>query len=294
MPWTNEYILVFAEMNPGSSNTKIEQRLGIKLNEDLKGMIYDLRFNRMSVLEILAKFEKESIREEENIFNFIQKKKIQHPTLGSVNFSLYDYQKVLLNTFEKNDEIYICKSRQMGMTTLSIAYAFYLAQTTPNYSVFFHSCNYRYSKYPKKILDSMIDVPTPINNKQSVALSNGSYIKFGSTITDIISESFNMMIFDEVAFSKNISREWVMYMSNFKANFKLIIQSTPNGKNNNWFHNTWKKIQNRRLKPLGSRRIAMRQVTWADNRNRDQAWRRSQDGLLGKEFAKQECDAQFI
>lgn len=290
MDWTNEYILVFAQMNPGSSNAKIEQRLGIKLNEDLKGMIYDLRFNRMSVLEILAKFEKETSCEEENVLNFIQKKKIQHPTLGSVNFSLYDYQKVLLKTFEKNDKIYICKARQMGMTTLSVAYAFYLAQTTPNYSVFFHSCYYTYSVYPKRILDEMIDIPIKKNNKRLVEFSNGSSIKFGTSINDIISASFNMMIFDEVAFSKNISRDWLTYMSNLNYKSKLIIQSTPNGQNN-WFNHIWKTIQNR---PLGSRRIAMRKVTWADNLHRDQAWRRSQDGLLGKEFAKQECDAQFI
>lgn len=294
MRWTNEYILVFVEMHPGISNAKIEQRLGIKLSEELKSMIYDLIFKRMSVLEIIAKFEKKRKLAKTSVLSFIQKKKIQNPSSGLIDFELYDYQKNLLNTFENHDEIYIRKGRQMGMTTLSVAYALYLIQTISNYSIFFHSYTSNACKHPRDILSRMIDIPTSINNKRLVALSNGSYIIFGSNINDLISHSFNMMIFDEVAFTKNMSRDWLTYISYLKVrtNSKLIIQSTPNSQNN-WFYNTWKTKQNQ---PYGSgrSRIATRKITWVDCPYRDNSWRKSQDRLLGKKFAKQECDAEFI
>jgi len=53
--------------------------------------------------------------------------KIQHPTKGLVNFDTYDFQDECLKDFVDHRFNIILKSRQLGISTLSAAYAVWLA-----------------------------------------------------------------------------------------------------------------------------------------------------------------------
>ena len=51
---------------------------------------------------------------------------IQHPTRGKIPFNLYSFQEELINHFTQNSRNIILKNRQMGISTLSAAYALWL------------------------------------------------------------------------------------------------------------------------------------------------------------------------
>ena len=53
--------------------------------------------------------------------------KIQHPTKGLIRFSTYDFQDLCLEDFNKHRFNIVLKSRQLGISTLSAAYAVWLA-----------------------------------------------------------------------------------------------------------------------------------------------------------------------
>ena len=53
--------------------------------------------------------------------------KIQHPTRGLVGFDTYKFQDMCLKQFEEHRFNVILKSRQLGISTLTAAYALWLA-----------------------------------------------------------------------------------------------------------------------------------------------------------------------
>ena len=52
--------------------------------------------------------------------------KIQHPTLGTIPFALYDFQAKTLESFRDEQFNIVLKARQMGISTLVSGYALWL------------------------------------------------------------------------------------------------------------------------------------------------------------------------
>ena len=52
--------------------------------------------------------------------------KIQHPTLGTIPFALYDFQDKTLESFRDEQFNIVLKARQMGISTLVSGYALWL------------------------------------------------------------------------------------------------------------------------------------------------------------------------
>ena len=52
--------------------------------------------------------------------------KIQHPTRGAIGFKTYDFQDQCVEDFREHRFNIILKSRQLGLSTLSAAYATWL------------------------------------------------------------------------------------------------------------------------------------------------------------------------
>ena len=51
---------------------------------------------------------------------------IQHPQRGRIQFNLYQFQEQVLKLFQNKEYLVINKSRQLGISTLSSAYALWL------------------------------------------------------------------------------------------------------------------------------------------------------------------------
>ncbi len=78
-------------------------------------------------LSIKEAIQQELIRCKQDPVYFCKKYyMIQHPTKGRVHFNLYPFQESVLRLFLKNKFSIVNKSRQLGISTLSSAYALWL------------------------------------------------------------------------------------------------------------------------------------------------------------------------
>ena len=220
---------------------------------------------------------------------------IQHPTRGRLKFILYKFQGRVLEELMENDYNIILKSRQMGISTLTAAFALWtmLFQKDKNILVIatkqevaknlVHKVRYMFDNLPSWLKIECVEA-----NKLSLRFNNGSAIKAISAAADSgRSEAVSMLIIDEAAFIDDIDAIWTSAQQTLSTGGKAIILSTPNGVGN-FFHKTWIKAES------GENNFHTIRLHWSMHPERQQAWRDQQDQLLGVDMAKQECDASFL
>ncbi len=111
--------------------------------------------------------------------------RIQHPTRGLIDFDTYPFQDDCLKLFVEHRFNVILKSRQLGISTLSAAYAVWLAAFYKDKNVLVIATKLAVAQnFIKKIKISLKSMPKWLllpeitaNNKQTVEFSNGSQIK---------------------------------------------------------------------------------------------------------------------
>ena len=137
-------------------------------------------------------------------------------------------------------------------------------------------------------LPSWLKVPAEENNKLSIRLANGSQIKAKSSNSDAArSEAVSLLIVDEAAFIENIEETWASAQQTLATGGGAIVLSTPYG-TGNWFHQTWVAAEN------ADNDFLPIKLPWFVHPERDDAWRKKQDELLGDpRLAAQECDCNF-
>lgn len=164
--------------------------------------------------------------------------KIQHPTRGTLPFDTFQFQEDCVRDFKKNRFNIVVKSRQLGLSTITAAYAVWLA--------FFHK--------DKNILVIATKLPTAVNfikkvkfalnnlpqwmmflaqfrdTQQSVTFTNGSEIKAIPTSEDAgRSEALSLLIVDEAAHVRYFDEIWAGLYPTLSTGGSAIILSTPNG-----------------------------------------------------------------
>ena len=220
---------------------------------------------------------------------------IQHPTMGTIPFSLYDFQEDTLTSFRDNNLNVVLKARQMGISTLVSGYALWLMTFFPDKSVLCIAINQETAKNIVTKVTHMYDyLPQWLRetatekNKLSMRFANGSSIRAASSSTDSSrSSSLSLLIVDECAFISNMSDIWTASQSTITTGGRAILLSTPNGLGN-FFHQTWSDAE------LGNNNFNTISLHWTLHPDRDEAWREEQNTLLGVQFAAQECDCDFI
>ena len=164
--------------------------------------------------------------------------KIQHPTRGSINFTTYPFQDSCLKNFVDHRFNIILKSRQLGISTLSAAYAVWLASFYKDKNILVIATKLAVAQnFIKKVkmairsMPSWLLIPEVISsNKQGVEFSNGSTIKAVPTSDDAgRSEALSLLIIDEAAFIRNFDELWMGLYSTLSTGGRAIVLSTPNG-----------------------------------------------------------------
>jgi len=133
---------------------------------------------------------------------------IQHPQRGKIKFKLYDFQYDVLKAYQENDYNIVLKSRQLGISTLSAAYALWMmlfhndknvlciATTKDTAKNIVTKVRIMYDGLPAWLKTQIIE-----NNKLSLVFKNGSQIKaLASTESAGRSEALSLLILDEAAF----------------------------------------------------------------------------------------------
>jgi hypothetical protein len=88
----------------------------------------------------------ETIEKNPTVKDYIEKLKLQHHVKGFVDFELFDNQLLALKTIEKFKYVAIKKSRQVGTTSLLIAYATCYAVKNSHSSIIILANKYNVAK----------------------------------------------------------------------------------------------------------------------------------------------------
>ena len=220
---------------------------------------------------------------------------IQHPQRGRVIFNLYPFQEKVLHLLQDNPYSIILKSRQLGISTLSAGYSLWIMLFQKDKNILCIATKQETArnmvtkvKFMYDNLPSWLKIEADENNKLSLRLSNGSQIKATSASSDAgRSEAVSLLLIDEAAFIDQIGEIWASAQQTLATGGGAIVLSTPYG-TGNWFHKTWVSAENNENDFLPIR------LPWYVHPERDEAWRKRQDELLGDpRIAAQECDCDF-
>jgi len=225
---------------------------------------------------------------------------IQHPTRGRIQFNLYPFQEKVLRLWRDNPYDIILKSRQLGISTLVAGYSLWLMLFQKDKNVLCIATKQETAKnmvtkvkFMFENLPSWLKIPAEENNKLTLRLSNGSQVKAVSAAGDAgRSEAVSLLIIDEAAFIDGVEEIWASAQQTLATGGGAIVLSTPYG-TGNWFHKTWVKAESGIIEE-GVPSFLPIKLPWYVHPERDEKWRKAQDGLLGDpRLAAQECDCDF-
>jgi Terminase large subunit, T4likevirus-type, N-terminal len=170
--------------------------------------------------------------------------KIQHAKRGLIPFETYDFQDDCVKSFEDNRFNIVLKSRQLGLSTITAAYATWfaifkkdknvlvIATKLPTAMNFIKKVRIMLEGLPKWLLLTKFE-PT----KQAIRFDNGSTITAIPTSPDAgRSEALSLLIVDEAAFIRDFEDIWTGLYPTLSTGGSAIIISTPNGVGGQYYH----------------------------------------------------------
>lgn len=163
--------------------------------------------------------------------------KIQHPTKGTLAFNTFPFQDDCLRDFMKHRFNIVVKSRQLGLSTVSAAYAVWLALFRKDKSILVIASKLATAvNFIKKVKFALKSLPQWLliaqfrDTQQSVTFSNGSEIKAIPTSDDAgRSEALSLLIVDEAAIIRNFDEVWTGLYPTVSAGGAALLISTPKG-----------------------------------------------------------------
>ena len=260
-------------------------------NPNLKKINTDVEYTKEQIVE----YQKCST----NPIYFMEKYiKIVSLDEGLVPFTMYDFQKKIVNTIHDN-RFTICKlPRQSGKSTTTISYLLHYALFNPNSNIailanksstardILGRLQLAYENLPRWLQQGVINW-----NKGSIELENKSSIVAAATSSSAIrGGSFNIIFLDEFAFvPSNIAESFfssVYPTISAGKNTKMIIVSTPYGMN--MFYKLWTDASEKRndYVPI--------EVHWSEVPGRDQAWKEMTIRNTSDEQFQQEFECEFL
>lgn len=260
-------------------------------NPNLKKINTDVEYTKEQIVE----YQKCST----NPIYFMEKYiKIVSLDEGLVPFTMYDFQKKIVNTIHDN-RFTICKlPRQSGKSTTTISYLLHYALFNPNSNIailanksstardILGRLQLAYENLPRWLQQGVINW-----NKGSIELENKSSIVAAATSSSAIrGGSFNIIFLDEFAFvPSNIAESFfssVYPTISAGKNTKMIIVSTPYGMN--MFYKLWTDSTEKRndYVPI--------EVHWSEVPGRDQAWKEMTIRNTSDEQFQQEFECEFL
>jgi hypothetical protein len=207
---------------------------------------------------------------------------------GLVGFTLYPYQKVMLETMADNRFTIIATARQAGKSTVTCAFILWYILFHPEKTIallankgetareILGKVQLAYQHLPKWLQQGIKEW-----NKGNMVLENNSRVIAAATSSDAIrGYAINMLFIDEAAFIEN----WEEFFTSVGATIssgrdsKIVLVSTPNGLNH--FYQYWINANN------GENGYKPVMVTWDQVPGRDEKWKQETLQLMNFDMAK--------
>lgn len=233
---------------------------------------------------------------------------IQHPTRGREKFVPYDYQIELVESYHHYRKSVNMLGRQLGKTTMAVAYLLWFAMFTPDSTILIASnkhdgaleimqrVRYVYENVPDHIRAGVITY-----NKKSIEFDNNSRI-IAQTTTHNTGRgmSLSLVYLDEFAFVEHhIAKQfWTSLSPTLSTGGKCIITSTPDT-DEDQFSEIWAGA-NRTIDEYGNETdvgingFKAFFADWSVHPERDEAWAAEQRGDLGEARFDREHACRFI
>lgn len=168
------------------------------------------------------------------------------PVNGRMPFKLYGFQKEVLDTWLKELNTIVLKSRQQGISWLMAGYALWMALFFSNKNILMISIK---QGMAKRLLDKvkfMFDwlpdwmrQPCIEDSKSVFQVKNGGRVESIPTSEEAgRSEGVSLLIIDEAAFVRWIDSIWQAAAPTLSMGGQAILASTPNGAAG-FFYKTW-------------------------------------------------------
>lgn len=221
--------------------------------------------------------------------------KIQHPKRGLLLFETYPFQDDCVQAFDDHRFNIVCKSRQLGLSTVTAAYAVWYAIFRKDKNILVIATKLKTAmNFIKKVKVMLENVPRWLlltkyePTKQQVSFENGSCITAVPTSPDAgRSEALSLLIVDEAAFIRDFEEIWTGLSPTISTGGSAIIISTPNGVGGT-YHRLWTGAiaQTNEFNAI--------KLPWWVHPEHDQAWFEKETMSLSKQMIAQEYLCDFI
>lgn len=207
-----------------------------------------------------------------------------------------NYQRVLLKYFSIYSKIVITKSRQMGISDISLAYALWkmLFGDEKSNILFITSSQYMAENLKNRMEFMYKNLPPEMqfcwieNNRNSFVINNGSkfsVMSSNSTPHGICGQSLSLCAVDDAAFCYDMKNIWSMIYSSILPNGKIIVSSSLN-ELGDWFDELT-LFQN-----LVDAKYV--KLPWYKHPEKDFNWERETRKMLSKRQFARDFECKFI
>lgn len=220
--------------------------------------------------------------------------KVRHPMRGLVKFETYPFQNDCIKAFQEHDHNVILKARQLGLSTLTAAYATWMLLFRPNSSILVIATKLHVAKnFVKKCKLILQHVPKWMvladitSNLTEIKTSRNSEIIAVPTSADAgRSEALSLLIVDEAAHIRDFDDHWDGLWPTLSTGGKSIILSTPYGTGNKFFE-LCQNAEN------ADSDFNLTTLPWNVHPERDDEWFAKQTRAMPKKKIAQEHECAF-
>lgn len=221
--------------------------------------------------------------------------KIQHPVKGLVPFKTYPFQDDCIKAYQSQRFNIVLKSRQLGLSTISAAYATWQAIFHKDKNILVIATKLETAiNFIKKVKTMIQSIPAWLllpkyeDNKRSIRFNNGSVITAIPTSDDAgRSEALSLLIVDECAFIKNFEDIWAGLSPTISTGGRAILISTPNGVGGQYYK-LWTEAE------AGLNQFNPIRLMWWVHPEHNQEWFDKETKNLPKRKISQEFLCDFI
>lgn len=214
---------------------------------------------------------------------------------GIVPFELYDFQIKCIKDYQKHRFNINCKSRQLGLSTVTAGYALWKALFQRNQTILcIATKNSAAVGFIKKVKEFWKNLPKWLQfveyaeTTQEVRLGNGSIVEAVPTSEDAgRGKSINLLIVDEAAHIKNFGTVWTSIYPALSTGGNAIIISTPAGVGNQYY-DIWVGAESK------TNNFHATKLPWHVHPEHNDEWFANETKGLSKRLIAQEFLCEFI
>lgn len=220
---------------------------------------------------------------------------IQHQLRGLIPFETYDFQDDCVKSFQEHRFNIVLKSRQLGLSTVTAAYAVWFAIFKKDKNILVIATKLATAiNFIKKVKTIVDNIPPWLlltkfePTKQAIRFTNGSSITAIPTSPDAgRSEALALLIIDEAAFIRDFDDIWTSLYPTLSTGGNAIILSTPNGVGGQYYK-LWVEAESKAndFNPI--------RLLWWVHPEHDQSWFDKETKNLARRNIAQEFLCDFI